>query len=177
MKNSNTYETLKKRNTPFTWIVLFVAAWFFVPSLFMTHIWFDLKSVHINEENILNEDIEMIVEREIIREFNGFFEVSIRKENGTLVCQGRPDSPFIYRVESKLPIPVLLSYWIGGPEKMTRCRKNGFGIGTYYVDTCHTVVIFSNQISFARRCVKSNKFTVVNPEVNPEVDTEVNPDA
>lgn len=161
MKTTNTIATLQKRNTPFTWVILFIACWFFVPSLIMDKIWMNVKSVHVQEETPFGEVIIMKVEREILRDFQGTFSVSVRRQDGELICQGRPDESFQYRTEGILPEPVTLSYWLGGPEKLMRCRGNGFGEGTYYIDTCHTVVIGSGQVPFARRCVRSNLFTII----------------
>lgn len=166
MKASNTIQTLQKRNTPFTWMILFISFVFFVPSLMMKYIWMDLKSVHVQEETAYGDMVVMEIDREIIRDFHGTFTVSIRRTNGELVCQGRPDDSFEYKVESVLPIPVSLTYWLGGEEKMTRCRGNGFGEGTYYLDTCHTVVVGSIQYKLARRCVSSNQFTILGRENN-----------
>lgn len=171
MKATNTYATLQKRNTPFNWIVLLVAVWFFIPSLLMNRIWINLKDVHVQEQVVYGEPIYLEVDRVIIRDFEGSFTVSIRTENGELICQGKPDDTFIYRVENELPIPLTLTYWLGGPEKITRCRGNGFSTGVYYLDTCHTVVIGSAQIPIARRCISSNRFAIV-PETSERVEED-----
>jgi len=160
MQVTNTLQTLHKRNTPFTWVILFIAIWFFVPSLLMNNIWLNLKEVHVQEEIMYGEPIYLEVDRDILKDFEGKFTVSIRSGNGELICQGQPDHAFIYRVDNELPVPLTLTYWLGGPEKEIRCRGNGFSTGIYYLDTCHTVVVGSAQIPIARRCVSSNKFRI-----------------
>lgn len=163
---SATLKTLQHRNTPFTWGVLVICFLFFVPSLLVDRIWINVESVEVNQTNVLGEPIELKVNRKVLQEFKGYFTVDIRRVDGELVYQASSNGAFSYSPGKQLPNPLLMNWWVGGEHELENARKRGFNIGFFYLDTCHTVVIGVWDIPFARRCVQSNVFQVINNEGN-----------
>lgn len=159
-----TTETLKQRNTPFTWFILVVAFLFFVPSLLMDSIWFHLKSVEVSSPVDSSQMIELAVDREIHRPFRGSYLVTIREINGSTqeaICEGKPLQPFPYDPARDLPEPLSLTWWLGSDAYMQTCKENGFTAGKQFqIRTCHTVVATVWDLPLARRCVMSNVFTL-----------------
>lgn len=159
---NKTTETLHNRNTPFTWLILFGAFLFFVPSALMSSLWVNLESVHIT--NPMKDDgvIELTVDREVHRKFKGNYVVTIRKvvdDKEIEICEGMPLAPVTYDPLIDLPEPVSLTWWLGSQAHMDICRQNGFEAGNEFkIRTCHTVLITDWNIPFARRCVYSNMF-------------------
>ena len=159
---NKTTETLHNRNTPFTWIILLAALFFFLPSMLMSYFWVHLESVHIS--NPVKDDgvIELTVDRQVHRRFKGNYAVTILKINGSNkveVCQGMPLAPVTYDPFVDLPEPVSLTWWLGSEAHMDICRQNGFEVGNeFQIRTCHTVLVTEWNIPFARRCVYSNVF-------------------
>lgn len=156
-----TRQTMANRNTPMTWIILLICFFYFVPSLLMDRIWIHLESTEVSSLNLVGEPITMVVTREVKQEFRGYFTVDIRRTNGELVYQAESDGVFIYGPGKTFPDPLLLEWWLGGRSKMIEAKSRGFDTGFYYIDTCHTVVIGIWDIPFARRCVQSNAFQVI----------------
>lgn len=155
-----TIDTLKKRNSPLTWFVLALSFIVFVPSLLMGTLWIDLKRIHVSD-GLLHDPIIMEVDRTVKNEFRGTFTVTVRREDGELVCQGYPQKPIIYKKARELPDPLLLAWWLGGSDVMERCDKNGFSAGRYFLTTCQTVLWFTFDYPVARRCVESKVFVLV----------------
>lgn len=159
-KMENTRHTLKKRNTPLTWGVILLAAYLFFPSLLFKYIWMDLEKVHVfnyGDPHLVQMDIE----RELHRDFRGTFTVDLFYKKGNhFICRGQPIAPFWYKKGNEIPTPTYLEWWIGGETEFEECIVRGFKNGEYYLQTCHTVVWTIYDIPFARRCVRSNYFTV-----------------
>jgi hypothetical protein len=159
--NTVTRQTLSNRNTPMTWMVILICFFYFVPSLLMDRIWIHLETVEVSPLNLVGEPITMVVHREVLREFRGYFTVDIRRTNGELIYSADSEGTFIYGPGKKLPEPLLLTWWMGGQKQMAEARARGFDTGSYYIDTCHTVVLGIWDIPVARRCVQSNIFQVI----------------
>jgi len=161
MSLPHTSAVVKRMATPFTWLVLFASFLYFVPSVMMSHIWLELKSVDVvHADNGLN----MIVDRTIHRDFRGSFRVTVRTKEGDIVCYGAPEEPFQYHKNAVLPQPLLLSWWLGSKKELEDCVAAGMGSGDYYLDTCQSVRFTELNIVLARRCVRSNVFTVYRTE-------------
>jgi len=161
MKNTNTYRTLKQRNTLFTWFILTTSFMFFIPSLMMDRIWLDLKSIQVQEINYEGDDVFLHIERVIHRNFTGEYFVNIRSVEGNFICQARSDGVFVYRKDAVLPDHVDIAWWLGSHKKLDECVENGFTTGTFRINTCQKVVDSLWHIPIAQRCVESNLFTIV----------------
>lgn len=161
LNESNTVRTLKQRNTPLTWFVLFISFMFFIPSLLVEYIWIDLRSVEVTNPSVDLESVIIDVDRTVLRDFRGTYTVTIRTDEGQYVCSGKPSTSIGYNTNERLPEPVTLTWWIGGKRTMDSCRIDGFSIGRYQIETCHKVLITQAEIPIAGRCVMSNIFTIV----------------
>jgi hypothetical protein len=128
----------------------------------MDKIWIHLESVDVSPINIEGEGVTMVVKREVLRDFRGYFTVDIRRTNGELIYPAKSEGSFIYSPSKELPDPLYLTWWLGGQKEMAQAKARGFGIGSYYIDTCHTVVLGIWEIPIARRCVQSNTFLIIN---------------
>jgi hypothetical protein len=155
----NTINVLKNRNNVCIWLLLAISTYLFVPSYLTELIWIKTNKVYI-ENNKFYTPIKMSVDRKIISSFTGTYSVTIRRDTGEYVCQGVPKSSIQYHPKEILPSPLYLHWWLGGIEILDSCRRNGFTIGKYYIETCHTVMSKNNFIPLARTCNKSNTFEV-----------------
>lgn len=158
---SNTLKTLQNRNTISTWAILIACFIYFVPTLVMPYLWIDTKSVFIQDSYTDTETI-MMVDREIKSNFPGHYTVTIYRNGDQFVCQHKSPTSLSYTPDKKLPIPLHLSWWIGGKGKLEQCKGEGYGEGVYSINTCHIVLLPLWEIPIAKSCKMSNLFARVN---------------
>jgi len=154
---SNTLNTLRKRNTLSNWAILLGCAIYFLPTLLMSHLWIDTKSVFIQDSYVGDETI-MIVDRDIKINFPGHYTVTIYRNGDQFVCQSKSPSSIAYDKDKKLPEPLHLSWWLGGKDILQKCIHEGYTSGVFRVNTCHIVLFPLWEIPVAKSCKMSNKF-------------------
>lgn len=101
----------------------------------------ELKSIVIDNA-VEGEPIYLHVIRDLHRDFDGFYRVTLRNANGgAVICStGRIAIP--YRVSdsngdpTQLPEPLLLSFWADGGTCTDDLRR-GLTPGAYALETCH----------------------------------------
>lgn len=158
-KMPKTQETLQKRNTPFTWMVLILTFFYLVPSLLVPYIWINVRDIHVQQFNVQGDPILMKVDRKIHMNYTGGFSVTVRRTDGEFIYQTNSNF-FRYRVDAKLPEDLDLEWWLGGPDKMKSAIAHGLDTGSFFLNTCHKVAIGPMELVIAKRCVESNHFVI-----------------
>lgn len=154
-----TQAVIRKHNSPLVWIVLLLAGLLVIPpALFKL----TLMNVHtITVHDAVEGSIPVVdVDRAILNSFYGRYSVVIR-EKGTqrFICEGEPNSSFVYQAQERKKIYVNLAWWLGGDDIYEDCVSDGLAAGTYYSHTCH-YALGPYGLELARRCVRSNEFTI-----------------
>lgn len=140
-----------------TVLILIAAAFIFLPSLFFRWLFIDLQSVTVNE------DLQVVVKREIQRNFLGAFSATLRDaDTDKIICFGEVSQPFEYKERAGKTNPIAFNFrqWASLEDRIAlyACMRNGFlSGGRFYITTCHTAY-FPNGWKIGGRCVSSNVF-------------------
>lgn len=153
-----TRATLRKLSTPFTWLILFCAFLYFIPSIIMDTVWYDVRSIKISHQE--NGQLQAEFDRSILRDFSGTYRITIRKQEGHIVCVYSPTQLVQFKKDAALPQPLLLSHIFQGTTNIQPCIRNGFTEGVFYMDICQSVRISPLDIVAARQCFRTNEFTL-----------------
>lgn len=139
-------------------IFMLMSGLLFGPSLIFRHLWIDIESMTV-ADHYVGEDPDVVVWRDIHRDFWGTFSVLIRRaETDSFVCMASPPGPFKYseKAAEEQPLVRPLSTWLNSRADLQRCIENGFGPGSYYITACHFRVV--GGLRLARRCIPSTFF-------------------
>lgn len=121
-------------------------------------VWIDLQSVTV-ADHAVGDDARVEAWRVIHNDFWGAFSVTIR-EAGTerFICTTGLADPFEYRAAASAvqPYVTTLSGWLGGADQVAECVTRGFGVGVFFLTTCHHHAVAG--LIPARRCVDSAPF-------------------
>ena len=117
--------------------------------------WYILNKVYV-EDAALGRPVRMAVDREILRDFDGRYTVTVRRlPDFDAVCSG--GSSVNYTTQSKLPDPLTLKWWTYGaiPDCMSQMMP-----GQYEITTC--IYIEPHILWLPERvlCRKSNVFRI-----------------
>lgn len=96
----------------------------FFPSSF----WFEVRSVNISNGRV-GQDIQMQVDRTIVRDFHALWGATVRKWDGSgwvTICNASGSGN--YRTIAKFPKPLTVDWWTWG-----QCKING--PGRYHIET------------------------------------------
>lgn len=137
--------------------ILFSAI-YLIPSMLMTTLWINLKSVHVSDApSALAAQVE--VSRSIRFGFYGNYNVSVREADTDLqICSPTAD-PFDLKGGLSGTVNKSLAWWMDGEGEVLSCKARGFRNGHFYITTCHNV-LFPAPYVLARRCVRSNDFWI-----------------
>ncbi|MEN9924695.1 MAG: hypothetical protein RL268_821 [Pseudomonadota bacterium] len=140
-------------------IPILMAALYLGPSIAMPYLWLDLRSVRVSDAPTAFQ-AKVDVDRVTRLGFFGRYTVSVRRASDDLqVCLIQSPS-FDYKPGLSAPLTDRpLSWWMQGYPPLVECVRDGFASDRFYLTTCHDVLML-RAISIARRCVRSNDFTL-----------------
>lgn len=104
-------EEFSVRGLVLGFLVTIWLGFFVVTNMWPSSFWLDVSHVYV-EDTVINDDPQMIVVRDIKRNFFGKWTVVVRKvgpEGHSVICTREGSSE--YRTDSQLPDPLLLSWW------------------------------------------------------------------
>lgn len=129
------------------------------PSAVMPRVWLNLRSVQVTDAATAS-DAWVEADRAIHMDFNGRYQVTFRDAATHEPVCTPPVSPIIpYGGGKDGKVYRPLSWWIGGKDEARECEDEGLRDGRFYAVTCQDVVTIWGG-SIARRCVRSNDFTL-----------------
>lgn len=143
-------------------IPLFLALIYILPGALMPLVSYDLREV-----KVLSAPDAMGAWVSVDRATNlgGYirFKVGFHTLDGLPVCTPRWSDPFPYAKFVSGTITKPLWWWAGGKDVLQRCVDEGLLDGLFYATTCHELVTEIGEISYARRCKRSNIFMLGGP--------------
>lgn len=144
---------------PVMLIPILMAALYLGPSIAMPWLWVDLRSVTVtNAPTALAATVS--VDRVTHFGFFGRYSVSVRRASDDAQVCAIQSGSFEYKPGLTAPLTGRpLSWWMQGYPPLTECVRDGFADDRFYLTTCHDVLLWRH-ISIARRCVRSNDFTL-----------------
>jgi hypothetical protein len=132
-----------------------------VPLVVPTSYYYTLDSLHV-ENAAFGKSPEMVVARQIKRQFRGWYDIEIERVNGGEYelfagCGSYGMQEFTYRPGRVLPNPLTLDWWMGIPPN----RECDLPPGDYRIITEVHVRSFFDAVLTER--VASNTFTIRAP--------------
>ena len=151
--------SLIRRNTRMRMLIpVLLSLAYLAPSAVMPFLWIDLRSVTISDAPSAHEAM-VDVDRSTRFGFHGTYHLTFRSAGDDLTVCNIAGPKFQYKGGLTKPIRKPLSWWTDGEEPLNNCAWRGLMNGRFYLDTCQDVLIFG-VVSIARRCVRSNDFTL-----------------
>lgn len=118
--------------------------------------WLDIRTVHVNDA-VFGQDITMLVDRDVKRDFYGTFSVTVYRwtNNGPEAYCSVKGREWDYKTGAVYPVPLTLYWWTDHDVKCSHLPPGQYQITTRWVNLSSLLPLPSKTLT-----VTSNIFTV-----------------